>query len=103
MSESIIMPHPYRITVRSLAPDAAGEPLSFDVINHDEIIGLIDRVVAKEVLPESEVAEFTIGLKLFGEVVLRHRGDPLFAEFFPQFSAFMKRLKKSGPIEPAHP
>jgi hypothetical protein len=41
-----------------------------------------------------KTAEFTIGLKLFAEVLLRHRREPLFAELFPHFNVFMKKLKK---------
>ncbi|MDQ0393774.1 DUF3861 domain-containing protein [Labrys monachus] len=89
------MQHTYRVTVQSLsAEDTVSEAgLTFDVTNHDEILGLVDRVAARQVLPKDEVAEFTIGLKLFSEVMLRHRREPLFAEFFPHFGAFMKRLK----------
>ncbi len=92
------MPHTYRVTVQSLsAEDSFSEAgLTFDVTNHDEILGLVDRVAARQVLPTDEVAEFTIGLKLFSEVMLRHRREPLFAEFFPHFGAFMKRLKGSS-------
>lgn len=98
------MPHRYRVTVESLSaePPAGGSgSLTFDVTNHDEILGLVDRVAARDLLPEDEAAEFTIGLKLFSEIMLRHRREPLFAELFPHFGAFMKRLKDDAPSEVA--
>jgi hypothetical protein len=94
------VPHSYRITVQSLTPVPAADTapsISFEVSNHDEILGLTERVAARGILPKEEAAEFTVGLKLFSEIMLRHRRDPLFAELFPHFGAFMKRLKGDAP------
>lgn len=98
------MPHSYRITVQSLATDPPAihpEGLSFDVTNHDELFQLVERVRGGGVLPKEEVAEFTIGLKLFSEVMLRHRREPLFADLFPHFGTFMKQLKGGAKKEAA--
>lgn len=93
------MSHTYRVTLERLdAPTSADvRSLSFEVGNHDEILGLIDRVAARGAVPAAEAAEFTVGLKLFSEVMLRHRQDTLFAELLPHFGVFMKRLKSGGP------
>ena len=99
------MPHAYRVTLQALATEPScsdGHSLTFDISNHDELFGLVDRVAALGMLPEDEAAEFTVGLKLFSEVMLRHRREPLFAEFFPHFGAFMKRLKGGRQGEAAH-
>jgi hypothetical protein len=96
------MPHSYRVTVQNLAPFAPAETaqnITFEVTNHDEILGLVERIAARGTIPEDEAAEFTVGLKLFSEIMLRHRRDPLFAELFPHFGAFMKRLKGDAPSE----
>jgi hypothetical protein len=98
------MPHSYRVTVQSLAPVPPADTapsITFEVTNHDEILGLVERVAARGLMPQQEAAEFTVGLKLFSEVMLRHRRDPLFAELFPQFGAFMKRLKGDAPSDAA--
>jgi hypothetical protein len=90
------MPHSYRVTLQRQATDLPADQnasLSFVVTNHDELFQLVKRAAALDILPEDEVAEFTIGLKLFSEIMLRHRREPLFAELFPHFSTFMKRLK----------
>jgi hypothetical protein len=96
------MPNSYRLTVQSLTPVPPGETapnITFEVTNHDEILGLVERIAARGILPEDQAAEFTVGLKLFSEIMLRHRRDPLFAELFPHFGAFMKRLKGDAPSE----
>jgi hypothetical protein len=89
------MSHSYRITVEPLS--TPGDPLTFNVTNHDELLNIVARIREREIVPDAEAAEFAIGLKLFGEVLLRHRGEPLFAGLMPHFGAFMKRLKSSGP------
>ncbi|MCJ1960474.1 DUF3861 domain-containing protein [Novosphingobium mangrovi (ex Hu et al. 2023)] len=93
------MPHSYRITVEPIpAPEseaAPSGPVTFEVTNHDEILGLIPRIEAKAFLPREEAAEFLVGVKLFSEVLLRHRRDPLFAPLLPHVAAFMKAMKAS--------
>jgi len=90
--------HLYRITVEHLA-DKEGQPpatpalLSFEAGNHDELLGIVERIRARGEFDADTSAAFAIGLKLFGEVMLTHRGHPLFEEMGPQFGAFMKRLK----------
>lgn len=93
------MPHTYRITAEKLDQPEGGDPLrcAFDVTNHDDLVPLIDRVRELNILPEAELAQFTIGLKLFGAVHMRHRREPLFAGFHPHFLDFMERLKGSAP------
>ena len=90
------MPHSYRVTLQRQSADLPAdqdESLSFVVTNHDDLFQLIKRVASRGILPEGEAAEFTTGVKLFGEIMLRHRDEPLFAELVPHFGAFMKRLK----------
>lgn len=58
---------------------------------------LVTRMQELNVLPREEVAEFTFGVKLFAEVLVRHRREPLFEDLWPHFGEFMKRLKRPGP------
>jgi hypothetical protein len=94
------MPHRYRITLEHLAGPSATPGterfICFEVVNHDDLLEIIDRMKDREILPSHEVAEFAVGLKLFSEVMLRHRQDPLFAELKPHFANFMKLLKQGG-------
>jgi Domain of Unknown Function with PDB structure (DUF3861) len=94
----LLMPFEYQITVQPLAEqldDAVPTALTFRVVNHDDLLKIVERVQALGVLPPGEVAEFSIGLKLLTEVSLRHRRDPLFADLWPQMSEFMKKLKST--------
>lgn len=103
------MPHRYRVTLTPLeAQDSAREPdaplpetVSFEITNHDEITALITRMEGKAMVPQSEAAEFIVGLKLFSEVLIRHRAEPIFAELAPHFRSFMKALKASPARETA--
>ncbi|CCH53209.1 hypothetical protein BN8_02286 [Fibrisoma limi BUZ 3] len=69
--------------------------LAFDFTNHDELFDIIDRIRAKDPFGDpSQATEFALGLKLFSEVMIRHRNHPLFEELGPAFGSFMKRLKR---------
>ena len=95
--------HRYRITVEHLASvDGAplSPPLCFEAASHDEILGLVQRAGQRAGFVGDAAAAFTVGLKLLGEVMLRHRDNPLFEEFRSHFGQFMKRLKKGPAAEP---
>ena len=87
----------YRITVEPLS-DAKGEPipqapLVFEAVNHDELLGLAQRVRERGEFDENTAASLLIGLKLFSEVMLQNRQKPLFAPLLPHFREFMQRFK----------
>jgi hypothetical protein len=91
--------HRYRITVEHLAlPDGSApthtEPLEFEVGNHDDLLGIVTRSKQRGDLPPGDATAFAVGFKLFSEVMLQHRGLPLFAEFAPHFKVFMQTLKR---------
>lgn len=92
----------YRVTVEPLV-DRKGEPLQqetlvFEVENHDEILGIVERMRAREDLDfgAEKTASLAVGLKLFSEVMIEHRRHPLFAPLRDVWKAFMINLKK-GP------
>ncbi|MBS0057367.1 DUF3861 domain-containing protein [Yersinia sp. Marseille-Q3913] len=93
----------YRITVEPLT-DRKGEPMdkapvTFEVENHDEILGIIDRLQAREDLQfgKDKTAAFAVGLKLFSETMMENRKHPLFAPLRTAFMEFMTLLKKGSP------
>ncbi len=93
--------HHYRVTVEHLAlPDGSApmppRSLQFEVGNHDDILAIVERMRGRSDLPTSDATALAVGLKLFSEVMLQHRGLPLFADFAPHFKAFMQQLKQ-GP------
>lgn len=90
----------YKLTLEPLElakGDAAKEELlSLEFENHDEIFGIIERVKQKKLFgDDNQSAEFAIGLKMFGEVMLKNRNHPIFEELAPAFKEFMKKLKQS--------
>lgn len=90
--------HRYRITVEHLAlpdgsPPPQAEALRFETGNHDDMLAIVARMRQRGDLPEADATAFAVGLKLFSEVMLQHRGLPLFADFAPHFKAFMQQLK----------
>ncbi len=92
--------HKYKISVNHIE-DKDGNPVSgrsFDFIveNHDEIIEIIGRIQNTNQFEGDDAAAFAVGLKLFGEVMLKNKDNLLFTEFKPHFIEFMKKLKSSA-------
>lgn len=90
--------HLYHLTLEHIE-DAKGNPmekppLSFSVRNHDDLYAIVDKVKAKGLFDEEEATAFAIGLKLFREVMLHHRGSEVFKELDPHMGEFMKAFKK---------
>ncbi|OXG09000.1 uncharacterized protein DUF3861 [Flavobacterium araucananum] len=77
--------------------DGATEPakeLGIQFDNHDEIFSIIEKIQEKNIFKDpSEAAQFALGLKLFSEVKLKNRKNPLFEELNEVFPIFMKKLK----------
>jgi hypothetical protein len=97
----ISMKHQFRITVEQIADNHGNPgthpPLTFITGNHDNILDIVTRIQARGQFSPESAAAFAIGLKLFGEVMLENRQDPLFADFQPHFKEFMKVLKAGQP------
>lgn len=89
--------HRYRVTIEHVGAPKAGEPLrdalTFETMNHDEILAIVERLRASRHYEADEAAALAIGLKLFSEVMLKRRDDPLFAEVRPAIRAFIGALK----------
>jgi hypothetical protein len=89
--------HRYRITVEHLFT-AKGEavdkpPLVFEALNHDDLLAIAERVRTRPDIPPEDAAPLAIGLKLFGEVVLKHRKEPLFTDIQEALGSFIGKLK----------
>jgi hypothetical protein len=73
---------------------AGQKSLEFEFENHDDIFGIIQRMQKVDIFGDgAQAVEFAIGLKLFSEVLLNHKDNPLFEELKPAFQVFMKKLK----------
>ena len=94
----------YKITVEALT-GAKGEPiegrtLSFEAANHDDILGIVERMQTRLPFDNDTVASLGVGLKLFSEVSLMQRNDPMFAMIRPALSEFVRGLKQRSAAEP---
>lgn len=89
----------YKVTLEHLhSPKdlALNEAIAFEFENHDEIFWIIERINHKNPFEkQSQATEFALGLKLFSEVMIKNRENPLFEELLPVFGDFMKKLKAS--------
>lgn len=90
------MPYKFKITVEKIDDQgitSADARLQFEVDNHDDILGIAERVRAKNWLKESDANSLAVGVKLFTEVLLKNRSEPLFKELQPAITKFMAGLK----------
>lgn len=68
--------------------------LGIEFDNHDEVFDIIEKIKAKNLFENpNEATQFALGLKLFSEIKLKHRNNPLFEELNEVFPVFMKKLK----------
>lgn len=87
----------YRIQIEHVE-DTKGQPvsrdpLSFEVGNHDDVFHIVELMRARADFDQNTATAFAIGLKLFSEVILENKDHPLFEDFKPHFTQFMKQLK----------
>jgi hypothetical protein len=97
-------PYRYKITVEAMT-GVKGEPvegrtLSFEAANHDDILGIVDRMRTRLPFDDDTIASLGVGLKLFTEVTLKERNDPMFAMIGPALSEFARGLKQRSAAEP---
>ena len=89
----------YRVTVEQIA-DGKGQPvtdcreLTFEAGCHDELLGIVERVRERRVVANANAAAaMAVGMKLFGEVLIAERKDPMFAEMHVALGTFIRALK----------
>jgi hypothetical protein len=87
----------YRVTVEKLS-DAKGQPVHGQSIS---FYAAVERLQAKLPLDAGTAASLGVGLKLFSEVTLVRRNDPMFAQIRPALSEFIQRLKTLPETAPA--
>ncbi len=72
----------------------AGKNLSFEFENHDDLFKIFYLIKTKNLFEDEKTSlEFTLGLKLFTEVLIKNKSHPLFEDLSPAISEFMKKLK----------
>lgn len=83
----------YRVTVEALSPEQQDKKLSFETENHDDLFIVADKISEKFDFGADNTKAFAIGMKLFGEIMLKNRTHPVFETLRPAFGEFMKALK----------
>ncbi len=69
-------------------------PIEFLFENHDDVFGIVQKIKEKQLFDdENDSKQFAIGLKLFGDCIIKNKNHELFSEMQPAFIAFMKKLK----------
>jgi len=91
--------HLFSFTVEHVE-DAQGkaveeEPLTFETRTHEDLFRIVEKMKTKLDFDEADATTFAIGLKLFGEIMMKNKEQELFKQFTPHFFSFMKELKKS--------
>lgn len=90
--------HRYRVTIEHLGTPRDGmekqDELVFEAVNHDEIIGIVQRIRASGHYSADEAAALGVGLKLFSEVMLTRKEDALFQALQPALRSFIGGLKE---------
>jgi hypothetical protein len=95
--------HQYRITLEYLGGKHAGPeshpPIVFETGNHDDIFRIVKSVQAAQLFDRDTAAALVLGMKLFSEVMLQHKNDPMFAPMLAAYleyiGPFKKRLKEA--------
>lgn len=89
--------HRYRITVEHLATPGGeppgAEPLVFETTHQDDLFAMAEKMRARDDIAPEEAAPLAVGLKLFTEVALMHRREPLFEGVMETVGTFIGRLK----------
>ena len=89
--------HRYAVTLTHLETADGEKPerasLKLEVGNHDDIFRIMDLTEKAGILPPEEARAFVLGLKLFADVAMKHRDEPLFAGMKPQLTEIIHSLK----------
>ena len=89
--------HRYAVTLTHLETADGEKPgretLKLEVGNHDDIFRIMDLTEKAGILPPEEARAFVLGLKLFADVTMKHRDEPLFAGMKPQLTEIIRSLK----------
>ena len=93
----------YRVTVEALTNEKGepteGQALSFEAAQHEDILGIVERMRARLPFDEDTIASLGVGLKLFSGVTLAQRHDPMFAMIGPALNEFSRGLKERSAAE----
>lgn len=80
--------------------------MAFETGSHDDIITIPESVQAARMFDRDTSAALVLGMKLFSEVMLKHKKDPLFAPMLAAYLDYIRpfkaRLKEAQAKGQAH-
>lgn len=65
----------------------------FEFRNHDDLFFIVEKIKTISPFNNEEDVQFSVGLKLFSSIMMKHREEELFKDLKPAFIEFMKKLK----------
>lgn len=87
----------YQLTLEEIEKkdqSIAEQSISLTIENHDDLFKILAFAESANFFENSkDNTEFFIGLKLFSEVMLRNKNNPIFENFLPAFMELMKTIK----------
>ena len=86
--------HQYRVSVEKIEATANRHLMTFAVSNHDDIEKVLQHLQRKLPISAAEQQAFAVGLKLFAEVVLQHRHEAPFQQWFGDMGQLMRSIKQ---------
>ncbi|UOO90894.1 DUF3861 domain-containing protein [Vitreoscilla massiliensis] len=92
--------HQYRISVEKIEASATRHVMTFAASNHDDIEKVLQHLQRKLPVSKAEQQAFAVGLKLFSEVVLKHRNEAPFDELFGIIGSLMRTVKQLPDVAP---
>jgi hypothetical protein len=85
----------YRVNFISVNDEIETEnkALNFEIANHDNLFKLLALIQGKLNLTPPEEQAFLLGLKMFSEILIKNRHDPLFRQMKQPMGEIMALLK----------
>lgn len=87
----------YKVLLQEVAlkDGSKGEQaVEIDVFMREDIFHIMEKLNASGwFAEEADSRQFALGLKLFAEVMIKNRKNPLFEDFQPAFVELMKKIK----------
>jgi hypothetical protein len=100
----VMSAHQYRITLEYMGGKHHGSelhaPLHFEVGNHDDLFNIVKNVQEAQLFDADTSAALVLGMKLFSEVMLKHRKDPIFSPMADAYKDYIGIFKQK--IKEAH-
>lgn len=80
----------YQVTLNSIADN---QQIDLEISSHDDILDKLSLIDGKLSIPAEDEKAFLIGLKMAGEIILKHRDHELFSTLKAPMKEIMSAFK----------